>query len=47
MGIYVSDSPKLNEYYYYVDKEPILGFIINSNSMDNAIAFLRYIYMDN
>ena len=47
VGIYVSDSPKLNEYYYYVDKEPILGFIINSNSMDNAIAFLRYIYMDN
>ncbi len=47
VGIYVTDSPKLNEYYYYVDKEPILGFIINSNSMDNAIAFLRYIYMEN
>ncbi|MDE6909921.1 MAG: hypothetical protein K2P44_05565 [Lachnospiraceae bacterium] len=47
VGIYVTDSPKLNEYYYYVDREPILGFIINSNSMDNAIAFLRYIYTEN
>lgn len=47
VGIYVTDSPKLNEYYYYVDREPILGFIINSNSMDNAIAFLRYIYIEN
>ena len=40
-GVYVTDSPKLNQYYYYVDREPILGFVINSNSMDNAIAFLR------
>ena len=47
VGIYFTDSPKLNEYYYYVDREPILGFIINSNSMDNAIAFLRYIYTEN
>ncbi len=47
VGIYITDSPKLNEYYYYVDREPILGFIINSNSMDNAIAFLRYIYIEN
>lgn len=46
VGIYVTDSPKLNEYYYYVDKEPIMGFIINSNSLDNAIEFLRYIYME-
>ncbi|MDE7417462.1 MAG: hypothetical protein K2N44_14375 [Lachnospiraceae bacterium] len=46
VGVYVTDSPKLNQYYYYVDKEPILGFVINSNSMDNAIAFLRYIYME-
>lgn len=46
VGIYVTDSPKLNQYYYYVDKEPILGFVINSDSIDNAIAFLRYIYME-
>lgn len=45
-GIYVTDSPKLNEYYYYVDKEPILGFLVNSNSMENAIAFLRFIYTE-
>lgn len=46
VGVYVADSPKLNQYYYYVDREPILGFVINSNSIDNAIAFLRYIYME-
>lgn len=46
VGVYVTDSPKLNQYYYYVDREPILGFIVNSNSIDNAIAFLRYIYME-
>lgn len=46
VGIYVTDSPKLNKYYHYADKEPILSFIINSDSMDNAIAFLRYIYME-
>lgn len=44
VGIYVSDSPKLNEYYYYVDREPVLGFIINSKNVDTAIEFLRYIY---
>lgn len=46
IGVYVTDSPKLNQYYYYVDKEPILGLVVNSNSMDNAIAFLRYLYME-
>ncbi|MDE7271637.1 MAG: hypothetical protein K2N95_01070 [Lachnospiraceae bacterium] len=46
VGVYVTDSPKLNQYYYYVDMEPILGFVINSNNIDNAIAFLRYIYME-
>ena len=46
VGVYVTDSPKLNQYYYYVDREPILGFVTNSNSIDNAIAFLRYIYME-
>lgn len=46
VGIYVADSPKLNEYYYYVDKEPVLSFLINSNSMENAISFLRFIYTE-
>lgn len=46
VGIYVSDAPKLNEHYYYVDKEPLLSFIVNSDSLDNAIEFLRYIYME-
>lgn len=45
VGIYVSDAPKLNDYYYYVDKEPVLSFIVNSDSTDNAIEFLRFIYM--
>lgn len=45
VGIYVTDSPKLNEYYYYVDREPIFSFIINSDSIENAIEFLRYIYI--
>jgi len=45
VGVYVTDSPKLNQYYYYVGQEPVLGFVINSNSIDNAIAFLRYIYI--
>ena len=45
VGVYVGDSPKLNQYYYYVNREPIFGFVINSNSIDNAIAFLRYIYI--
>lgn len=46
VGVYVTDSPKLNQYYYYINKEPVFGFVINSNSIDNAIAFLRYIYME-
>lgn len=46
VGIYVTDSPKLNQYYYYVDKEPVLGLVVNSNSIDNAIAFLRYLYLE-
>ncbi|MCM1181853.1 MAG: hypothetical protein NC337_00575 [Roseburia sp.] len=46
VGVYVTDSPKLQEYYYYVVGEPILCFVVNSNSMDNAVAFLRYIYME-
>lgn len=46
VGIYVTDSPKLNEYYYYVDKEPILGFLVNSDSIENALTFLEFIYIE-
>ncbi len=46
VGIYVTDSPKLNKYSYYPNSDPILCFISNSNSIDNAIEFLRYIYME-
>jgi len=46
IGIYVTDSPKLNQYSYYVNQEPILGIVVNSNSLDNAIAFLRYLYTE-
>ncbi|MCD8038250.1 MAG: hypothetical protein LUE96_04080 [Lachnospiraceae bacterium] len=46
-GIYVSDAPKLNEnYYYYEDSGAILSFIVNSNNIDTAIEFLRFIYME-
>ena len=46
VGIYVTDSPKLNEHAYYIDKEPILGFISNSDSVENALTFLEFIYME-
>jgi hypothetical protein len=46
VGIYVTDAPKLIDNYYYVDKEAIMGFIVNSENTDNAIEFLRYIYME-
>ena len=46
VGIYVTDAPKLSEYHYYTDMEPVLGFVANSNSLDNAVAFLRYLYLD-
>lgn len=46
VGIYITDAPKINEYYYYVGKEPIMGFVANSTNFDNAIEFLKYIYME-
>ncbi len=46
VGIYITDAPKLKQYGYYTGTEPILTFLINSNSMDNAIAFLRYLYTE-
>ena len=46
VGIFVTDSPKLNEQYYYINKEPVLGFIINSDNVDTAIQFLKYLYME-
>ncbi len=46
VGIYVTDSPKLKEHNYYIDKEPILGFISNSDSIENALTFLEFIYME-
>lgn len=44
LGIDVSDAPKLQEYHYYDGITAYFGFIVNSDSVDNAIAFLRYIY---
>lgn len=46
VGIYVTDAPKLNQYSHYVGMEPILGFIVNADNLDNAIEFLRYLYME-
>jgi hypothetical protein len=44
VGVYITGAPKIDEYYYYVDMEPVLGFVVNSNSLENAVEFLRYIY---
>lgn len=44
LGIYVTDSPKLNEHLYYIGKEPILGFVINSERTETALDFLQFIY---
>ena len=44
LGIDVSDAPKLQEYHYYDGMAAYFGFIVNSDSIDNAITFLRYIY---
>lgn len=46
-GIDVTDAPKLNQFCYYTDKEPVFGYVINSDNIDNVIAFLRYIYIKN
>lgn len=46
-GIYVTGAPKLEEhYYYYGEVKPIMGFLVNSQNIDNALAFLDYIYMN-
>ena len=47
VGIYVGDAPKLNQSAYYTGMEPILGLVVNSDNLDNAIEFLRYLYMEN
>lgn len=44
VGIYITDSPQLKKYSYYENSEAILGFILNSKNMDNAIEFIRYLY---
>jgi hypothetical protein len=46
VGIYITDAPKINEHYYYVGKDAIMGFVINSENIDTSIEFLRYIYME-
>ena len=46
VGIAVFDAPKLNEYHYYEDKEPVYSFIVNSENPDTAVEFLRYLYME-
>lgn len=46
VGVYVTDAPKLKQYGYFAGMKPILGLIANANNLDNAIEFLRYIYME-
>lgn len=45
VGVYIDDSVKLKEYYYF-NSEPILSFVVNSDNVDNAIDFLRYLYIE-
>ena len=45
IGIYVQDAPKMAENYYYYNKEAVLSFLVNSENLDNAVAFLDYIFM--
>lgn len=45
VGIRIFDSPALNEYNYYTDKEPVFAFVVNSDNIDNAVEFLKYIYI--
>ena len=47
VGVYVDDAPKLDQSTYYTGTKPVLGFIVNTKNLDNAIEFLRYIYMEN
>lgn len=46
VGITVFDAPKLNEYHYYDGKEPVYSFIVNSEHLDTAVEFLRYLYLE-
>lgn len=45
IGIYVQDAPKMAENYYYYNKDAVLSFLVNSENLDNAVAFLDYIFM--
>ena len=47
VGIYVSDAPGLAQSDYYTGAEPLFGLIVNADNLDNAIEFLRYLYMEN
>ena len=46
LGIRINDAPKIIEHHYYTQDEAYIGFVANSNSLDNAILFLEYIYME-
>lgn len=46
VGIRINDAPKLVAHHYYVGNDAYLGFVVNSNSLDNALLFLDYIYME-
>jgi len=46
VGIDVSDAPMLQKYHYYDDVQAWCGFIVNSDSLDNAVSFIRYLYLE-
>lgn len=45
-GIIINDAPKIKEHHYYDFGEGILGFVVNSKDLDNAVAFLEYIFAE-
>ena len=46
VGIRINDAPKIAAHHYYTGTDGYLGFVVNSNSLDHALLFFDYIYMD-
>lgn len=46
VGIRINDAPKISAHHYYTGADAYLGFVVNSNSLDNALLFFDYIYME-
>jgi hypothetical protein len=44
VGIYVSDCRELRSRYMFMDEDVIMGIVVNSGRLDNAIKFLDYLF---